>query len=144
MKATRKIERDVRKTEYQKIKKQKLKKEKAKNSNADETLMAKDPHRICKKQLIILQKERLKNASLQQNIAISIDLSWTSNMKTKDQGKLANQLGRIYGANKKAEKVAKLYFHSINNESDFHREVTNKLYTTLTLKFFEVNLLKQK
>uniref|UniRef100_A0A6F9DAQ5 tRNA-dihydrouridine(16/17) synthase [NAD(P)(+)]-like n=1 Tax=Phallusia mammillata TaxID=59560 RepID=A0A6F9DAQ5_9ASCI len=82
--------------------------------------------RKCEKKEIIVG--RLKDAMNQDasTITVCIDLSWTAAMNEKEVNKLAGQLGRLYGSNRKAEKPARLYFSSFDHKGALWKECIRK------------------
>ena len=53
-----------------------------------------------KKERVAIIREKLKNASREKNLTVCFDLGFTNSQK--EFSKLAQQLSRAYGANKKA------------------------------------------
>ncbi|XP_076065717.1 tRNA methyltransferase 10 homolog B-like [Oratosquilla oratoria] len=76
--------------------------------------------RISKKQEKELTRTRLKNA-LVNGIVIAIDLQFVELMTQKEKTRLALQLGRVYGSNKKFLHPAHIHFVNLREDSTFYQ-----------------------
>ena len=85
-----------------------------------------DENHISKKVRIETIKNKMENLSREKNLAIAFDLGWSESMNKKEISKLANQLARIHGANKKDENSAKIYFTNFKKTSDLYQECVRK------------------
>ena len=85
-----------------------------------------DENHVSKKVRIETIKNKMENLSREQNLAIAFDLGWSESMNKKEISKLANQLARIHGANKKDENSAKIYFTNFKKTSDLYKECVRK------------------
>ncbi|XP_003223378.1 tRNA methyltransferase 10 homolog B [Anolis carolinensis] len=80
--------------------KRKLERERRKAKHAEGKGSA---HQLSKRELKLITKERLLGAR-ETGPWLCIDLSMTSNMTQKETSRLATQIRRLYGSNKKAER----------------------------------------
>ncbi|XP_039269830.2 tRNA-dihydrouridine(16/17) synthase [NAD(P)(+)]-like [Styela clava] len=70
---------------------------------------------------------RLKEAmQCIDSLKVCVDLSWTNSMNNKEVSKLAGQIGRLYGSNRKASSPASLYFTGFSSDSHLYQECTRK------------------
>lgn len=88
--------------------------------------MVPDDEYISKKLRIREIRSKLDEVSRDKNLAICFDLGWAGSMSTKEISKLASQIGRIHGANKKASRPAKVYFTSFEKTSMLYQECLRK------------------
>lgn len=74
-----------------------------------------------------LINDRLKQAMEDMNsLKVCVDLSWTDNMNDKELSKLAGQIGRLYGSNRKASSPASIYFTGFSSDSKLYQECARK------------------
>lgn len=106
------------------LKKKKLEAKKLKLEQKSSQIL--DENHISKK--IRLEKIKLKmdNLSRDQNPAICFDLGWSKSMNRKEISKLASQLARIHGANKKDSNSAKIFFTNFDPQSELYQECIRK------------------
>lgn len=107
----------ARKKEKRKLKKE-LKKSKVVDAIDDEVHVPKKENRK-------LTKEKLKQ-SLTNGHRVCIDLSLEGVMSVKQTSRLCQQLGRLYGSNRKAENPACLHFTSLDRNSYLFKECVRK------------------
>ena len=70
-------------------------------------------------------KERCQEA-LKSGQRIAVDLSLEQHMNVKECGKLAQQLCRLYGANRRSSKPAHIYFTGLSKDGDLYKECVRK------------------
>ena len=61
-----------------------------------------------------------------KNLTICFDLGWAESMNAKEISKLASQLARVHGANKKSKIPAKIYFSNFSKTSLLYQECVRK------------------
>ena len=92
----------------------------------DKVELVPDDEYVSKKSRVLETKTRLDEACRTKNLAICLDLGWAGSMNGKEISKLASQLARVHGANKKSPKPAKVYFSSFAEESSLYAECVRK------------------
>ncbi|GAB1610660.1 tRNA methyltransferase 10 homolog B-like [Argonauta hians] len=60
--------------------------------------------------------------ALTSGLRICIDLSFDEKMSEKELSRLAQQLGRLYGCNRKLEKPLHIFLSSVDKDGDFFKE----------------------
>ncbi|XP_033116640.1 tRNA methyltransferase 10 homolog B-like isoform X2 [Anneissia japonica] len=78
------------------------------------------------KKIELKQKRKRLADALTDGQRVCIDLSMSAIMSSKEISKLAQQLGRVYGANKKAEKPMHLILAGLELDSDIHKACVQK------------------
>ncbi|XP_071942748.1 tRNA methyltransferase 10 homolog B-like [Antedon mediterranea] len=81
--------------------------------------------RLSKQEELQQKRKKLKDA-LVGGQRVCIDLSMSSVMSSKEIGKLAQQVGRVYGANKKAGKPVHLMLANLAPDSDIYKACVQK------------------
>ncbi|XP_002733279.1 tRNA methyltransferase 10 homolog B-like [Saccoglossus kowalevskii] len=66
-------------------------------------------------------RTRLKNA-MKDGLCICIDCGFEKNMDKKEICKLSQQLGRLYGSNRQAQKPFHVYFTNLDTEGTIYKE----------------------
>ncbi|KAL3871517.1 hypothetical protein ACJMK2_039511 [Sinanodonta woodiana] len=84
-----------------------------------------DGTRLSKRDLKQLVKERCE-AALVSGQRICIDCGLDGFMSDKEKGKLAQQIGRIYGSNRKSEAPAHIYLTSLKKEGQLYKHCVSK------------------
>lgn len=97
----------------------KRKKEESKLTREKVKKLDPDPNRLSKRDLIELQRKKLQTLSRETHLSVSFDFGWSESLSQKDQKKLASQIGRIHGANKKDQKSANIYFTNFSERERF-------------------------
>lgn len=82
------------------------------------------------KRLKVIQKERLlevyKTENYEKNLKICIDCSFIEHMTSKEQSRLAQQIGRCYAINKALDRPTHLTLCNLDRESKFYAELCRK------------------
>ncbi|KAK3586974.1 hypothetical protein CHS0354_026689 [Potamilus streckersoni] len=81
--------------------------------------------RLSKRDLKQLVKERCAEALISGQ-RICIDCGLDDFMSEKEKGKLAQQIGRLYGSNRKAEKPAHIYLTGLKKEGQLYKHCIRK------------------
>ena len=119
-----------------KVKKQKMQQSEIRSSLAPSldsavpernTASSKHPENgyVSKKIRLLQAKERCREA-LKSGQRICVDFSLESHMNAIECSKLAQQLCRLYGSNKRAEKPMHVYFTGIDKEGELYKECVRK------------------
>lgn len=64
---------------------------------------------MSKKDRLQEERKRLMAASRESSLTVAIDLSYSKSMKAKEIKKMAGQLARIHGSNRKSSQPAKIF-----------------------------------
>lgn len=111
-KAARRLQNFERIREAHKSKRRARKEERRKKKLEEDSDV--DPNRPTKKELHQQIRTRMLAALNGDGPRVCIDLSMSHNMNTKEIHKLAGQVGRLYGSNRKAEKPFHMYLSSLD------------------------------
>ncbi|ELU10338.1 hypothetical protein CAPTEDRAFT_158169 [Capitella teleta] len=102
----------------------KLKKDRKRVRLLEEGIKEEVTH-VNKKEKLRLMKEKLEE-SMKTGQRVCIDLSLEGVMSAKQTSRLVQQLGRLYGANRKADKPLWLHFTSLDPGSYLYKECVRK------------------
>ncbi|XP_022325299.2 tRNA methyltransferase 10 homolog B-like [Crassostrea virginica] len=117
----RKKEMRKEKKQLQKQKlKEKAKEEKSKNTSEEGVILP------TRKEMREEMKSKLETAMMCGQ-RICVDLSMENTMTTKERSKLAQQLCRLYGVNKKADVPAHVYFAGFDKNGELYQECIRKI-----------------
>ncbi len=84
-----------------------------------------ESQRVTKKRQIQMVRERLRSAMVTGQ-RVCVDLSLDQWMSKAEQSRLAQQIGRLYGANRKSARPAHLYLCGLQRDSYLYRECVRK------------------
>ncbi|CAG5094515.1 Oidioi.mRNA.OKI2018_I69.XSR.g13629.t1.cds [Oikopleura dioica] len=113
----RHLEQEAKRKEQKKRKRQERRERKKEEGEKE-----KDEERVSKKERIQEEKNRLNAASRELSLTIAIDLSYSKSMKMKETKKMAGQLARIHGSNRKSSKPAKIFLTSFSSDDLLYKE----------------------
>lgn len=101
--------------------KRKEEKQRRKLNRGQESGASADSPHLTKRVIKAITKERLAEAQ-STGLKLCVDLSMTDCMSDKEVSRLAGQLRRLYGSNKKAARPFHLFLTDLRENSHFYRE----------------------
>lgn len=122
--------------------KRKEEKQKRRLHRAQESGANTDPAQFSKRVMKAITKERLAEAR-STGVKLCVDLSMTDCMSDKEISRLAGQLRRLYGSNKKATRPFHLFLTDLREDSRLYRECVrmNDGFLSYTMEITEESCL---
>lgn len=121
--------------------KRKEEKQRRKLNRQQESGVSTNPH-LSKRVMKAITRERLAEAR-STGLKLCVDLSMTDCMSDKEVSRLAGQLRRLYGSNKKASRPFHLFLSDLRDDSRLHRECVrmNEGFLNYTMEITEESCL---